>query len=186
MNWKPAFLAALLLATPALAQPSEPAVRVATTRIEARVESVNQTTREVVLRGEGGRLFTFVAGPDVRNLAQVRAGDRVLVAYREAIALAMARPGAPADPQAAIVAGRAAEGDRPGAAIAEAVRVRVRIIALDPTEGRVTYQGPAGLRSVVLQDATLRAFAAGLAPGDEVDVTIAEAIAISVEPARRR
>jgi hypothetical protein len=186
MNWKPALLAGLLLATPALAQPSEPALRVATARLEARVESVNQATREVVLRGEGGRLVHFTAGPEVRNLAQLRAGDRVVVAYREAIALAMARPGTAPDPQAAIVAGRAAEGERPAAGLAEAVRVRVRIVAVNPAEGRVTYQGPAGLRSVVLQDATLRSFAAGLAPGDEVDVTIAEALAVTVEPARRR
>jgi hypothetical protein len=186
MPWKRAVLATLLLAAPALAQAPEPAIRVATTRMEARVESVNQATREVVLRGEAGRLVSFTAGPEVRNLAQVRSGDRVVVAYREAIALSMARPGAPAEPQAALVAGRAAQGERPGAAIAEAVRVRVRVVALNPAEGRVTYQGPAGLRSVVLEDATLRAFAAGLAPGDEVDVTLAEALALSVEPARRR
>jgi hypothetical protein len=186
MPWKPALLGALLLATPAFAQPTEPAIRVETTRIEARVESVNQATREVVLRGEGGRLLSFVAGPEVRNLAQVRAGDRVVLAYREAIALAMARPGTAGEPQAAVGAARAAPGERPAMGVAEAVRVRVRIVALNPADGRVTFQAPGGLRSVVLQDATLRAFAAGLAPGDEVDVTFAEALALSVEPARRR
>jgi carbon monoxide dehydrogenase subunit G len=186
MTWKPTLLAALLLAAPALAQAPEPAVRVTTTRVEARVESVNQATREVVLAGEGGRLVQFVAGPEVRNLAQVRPGDRVIVAYREAIALAMARPGSPAEPEGAIVAGRAAPGERPAGAVGEAVRVRVRIIAVNPQEGRVTFQGPGGQRSVVLQDATLRAFAASLAPGDEVDVTLADAIAVTVEPARRR
>jgi hypothetical protein len=183
---KPALLATLLFAAPAFAQPSEPAVRVTTTRVEARIESVNQASREVVLRGESGQLLHFVAGPEVRNLAQVRAGDRVVIAYREAIALAMARPGSVAEPQAAVAAARAAPGERPAAAVGEAVRVRVRIVALNPAEGRVTFQGPGGLRSVVLQDATLRAFAAGLAPGDEVDVTLADALALSVEPARRR
>ena len=44
----------------------------------ATVESVDQSTRQVVLRDNAdGAVFTVTAGPEVRNLAQVEAGDQV-------------------------------------------------------------------------------------------------------------
>ena len=38
------------------------------TRLTATVETVGTTTREVLLRGEGGNLVIVRAGPEVRNL----------------------------------------------------------------------------------------------------------------------
>lgn len=184
----PTFALALLLAGPVSAQTAapEPLERVRTARGEATVESVNQQTREVVLRGADGRLAHVTAGPDVRNLAQLRAGDRVVIEFRESLALAIAPPGAAPPPEGIVVEGRAEPGQRPAAVAGEAVRLRVRIIAFNPEDGRVTFQAPAGMRSTIIRDPAVRAFAAGLRPGDEVDIVWAEAVAIRVEPARRR
>ena len=43
---------------------------------------MTQSTREVVLRGPDGNSVTVTAGPEVRNLTQVRRGDRVVVKTR--------------------------------------------------------------------------------------------------------
>jgi hypothetical protein len=61
------------------APPSAPqsAQREAMLDTRAVVEKVDQNTREVRLRTADGRDLTVVAGPEVRNLAQVSAGDTV-------------------------------------------------------------------------------------------------------------
>ena len=168
------------------AAPQAPLERQRVVRGEATVQSVDQATRVIVLRGQDGRLATVTAGPEVRNLAQVRAGDRVVIEYRDALALEMAPPGSSAAPEAAQLAGRTEPGQRPGVVTGEAVRLRVRIVSINPEDGRVTFETPGGIRSIVPQDPRVRAFAAGLRPGDEVDVTWVEALAITVQPARRR
>ncbi len=40
----------------------------------------------MTLKGQDGKLVTFVAGPEVKNLAQVAKGDVVTMAYIEAVA----------------------------------------------------------------------------------------------------
>jgi hypothetical protein len=90
-------LALFAIAAPAArAQTAAPPPGVAMgelTKLTATVETTDMTTREVLLRGEGGRLATVVAGPEVRNLGQVRPGDRVVMEYQEAIAAEIVRPG---------------------------------------------------------------------------------------------
>ena len=81
------------------------------TRLTATAETVDTTTREVLLRGEGSNLVIVRAGPEVRNLAQAQPGDRVVLDYQEAIAGEIVRPGDARPPVGGVaVAGRS--GDR--------------------------------------------------------------------------
>ena len=123
----------------------------------------------------------------MRNLAQVRRGDRVHVTYGAALAVEMAPPGG-AGPPAEVATGmaRAEPGARPAGAVGQRVRARVRIQEVDPVTGRVAFVGPQGVRRVVTpQNAAMADFARRLRPGDEVDMTYAEAVAVRVEPADR-
>jgi hypothetical protein len=189
----PASLALALLATAAptaMAQTATTPPGAAVSRLTtltATVETVDMTAREVLLRGEGGRLVTVVAGPEVRNLAQVRPGDRVTMDYREAIAVEIVRPGDTRPPVGgAAAAVRAKPGQRPAGMAGEAVRVRVRIDAVDPGAGVVTFTGPRGAtRRVAVREPEMRDFVRGLRPGEEVDIVYAEALAVRVEPAAR-
>jgi hypothetical protein len=189
-----ATLAAGLLAwagsAPARAQQQEqqqPGVAVTRTEsLTGTVESVNLGSREVVLRDEGGRPVTVVAGPEARNLEQLRPGDRVAIAYRAALAVEMVRAGDPRRSVEAVAGGeRASAGERPGGVLGQVVRVRVRIDAVDAEAGRVTFTGPAGgTRTVTAQDPGMREFVRNLRPGEQVDVAYSEALAVQVEPAR--
>ena len=190
-----AALAAGLLAwaggAPARAQQQQEQQRpgVAVTRTESltgTVESVNLGSREVVLRDEGGRPVTVVAGPEARNLEQLRPGDRVAIAYRAALAVEMVRPGDPRPSVEAVAGGeRAPAGERPGGVLGQVVRVRVRIDAVETEAGRVTFTGPAGgTRTVTAQDPKVREFVRNLRPGERVDLAYSEALAVQVEPAR--
>ncbi|MBL6459141.1 hypothetical protein JMJ55_27850 [Belnapia sp. T6] len=157
------------------------------TTMTATVETVDTTAREVLLRGEGGNLVTVKAGPEVRNLAQVRSGDRVVLDYQEAIAVEIVRAGDTRPPVGSVAAaGRAEPGQRPAGIAGEAVRVRVRIDTVDARAGAVTFTGPRGVtRRVVVREPEMRDFVRGLRPGEEVDIVYAEALAVRVEPATR-
>ena len=172
---------------PSATQSPEPVRITEEAQAVAVVESVNQRTREVVLRGQDGDRVAVTAGPEVRNLAQLRRGDRVVLTYGEALAVEMAPPGAEGPPlEVAEGAVRARPGQRPGGAVGREVRARVRIEAVDRGTGRVAFVGPRGVRRVVTpREPEMADFVRRLRPGDEVDVTYSEAAAVRVEPENR-
>ena len=63
-----------------------------------------------------GTSFVVTAGPEVRNLDQVAAGDQVNVDFYRAVTASMADPADTGEPVTAVVAGRAPEGALPGGA----------------------------------------------------------------------
>src|SRR5689334_11606359 len=141
----------LLLTTAAtlligVAQPLRIAAAVTVTdeeEVSATVESVDQAQRSVLLRGPQGGLLTVVAGPEVRNLAQVKPGDRVVVRYREALAAGLAKPGTEPIVQATERADRAPLGEKPAGAVEQSIRVRVKITHIDKRHNLVSFIGPA-------------------------------------------
>jgi hypothetical protein len=171
------------LATPAmplvaLAQP-QPAAVARTAETVSIIEAVDQRERSVILRNEGGQLTTLFLGDRVRNLPQVKAGDRVVTRVTQAVAVAMNKP----DGRAPVAAGEAAEvappGSMPGAAYVRGVRMLVTIDAVDRRANTVTFTGPQGnQRTVTLRDPKMRDFARRLRRGDKVQVAVVEGITI--------
>jgi hypothetical protein len=185
-----ALLAAVLwLPAPVLAQAPGPAPVTAARGVEtvATVENVDMRTRQVLLRREDGTFSTFRAGPEVRNLPQVKPGDRVVLRFAEAVAVSLAQPGSTGPSRAEGAAAlRAAQGERPGIAAAEVIRRRVKITALDPGSGTVSFaEGSNPPQTVVLRRPEMLEFARGLKVGDEVNIAYAEAILLAVTPAPR-
>ena len=173
-----------LLAGCASPTPPAPLTLESTKRVEATVTAVQPAKRLVSLRGADGRDVTVEAGPSVRNFEQIEVGDRVVVSYVEAIGFALAPPSDTGNvTDATLVAGRAAPGERPAAAIAGVVRTTVVIDSIDPKTNTVTFHGQDGMpRAIPVLTAEGRAFASKLRKGDRVEVTYEEAVAISVEP----
>ena len=189
MSMRSILAAGAVLALLACAKPTppEPLTLESTKRVEATVTAVQKEKRLVSLRGADGRTVTVEAGPSVHNFEQIKVGDRVVVAYVEAIGFALAPPGDPGNvTDAALVAGRAAPGERPGAAIGGILRTTVSIDSVDPKTHTVTFHGQDGMpRAIPVLTAEGRAFASKLRAGDRVEVTYEEAVAISVEPGAR-
>lgn len=156
-------------------------------QLAAVVESVDLKARTVLLRGPDDRLLTVLAGPEVRNLPRVHAGDRVVIGYYRGVAVRMTPPGAgAAQPRLDTLGVQAAPGEKPGIGGAERLLTRVRIVAVDNAAGTVTFTDhDKATHTVALQKPEMRAFARKLKAGDEVDVEIVEALAVSVEPAPR-
>jgi len=153
--------------------------------VTAVVESIDLAKRAVLLRGPKGGLQTVFVGEQVRNLDQVKAGNRVTIAYREAWAADIVAPGTPGGAPAAVLgAVRAPQGAMPAGAVGGQVQTRVMIRSVDLENNMVTFVRPDGLvRMVAVRRPLGQQFIRGLKPGDEVDLTYSEALAISVQPA---
>jgi hypothetical protein len=150
----------------------------------ATVTAVDQASRRVTLTDNaGGGTFTVTAGPEVRNLPQLAAGDQVTVDYYQATTLSMADPSDPGEPVAGVVAGRAPEGATPGGAVAATESLVVTVESYDPDSGLAIFRTPDGFtrRAVVPPD--LRSFAAQQGPGARVLVTMTEALAVTITEA---
>jgi hypothetical protein len=148
----------------------------------ATVQSLNLETRQVLLKLEDGRNLTIVAGPNVVNLEQVNVGDKVKALYKRGVAARIAIPAESVEEteMAASIA-LAEEGKKPGAAIGTMVRTVVTIVSFDIRSNLVTFATPDGLvRSIVVIEPEMQEFARGLKPGDEVEVTFTEALAIGL------
>ena len=152
-----------------------------TVTVSARVEAIDQKTREVTLKGPQGNVTTVTAGPEVRNLAQVKVGDMVTVRYVEALTLTLKKDGkelvARKDTE---TGGRAKPGERPGGAVARQVEVTADVIAVDAKTQTITLKGPKQTVDLKLRDPEQFKL---VKVGDQVQAVYTEALALAVEPA---
>ena len=175
---------ASLAAAEAPAAPPKGETVMATASVTATVTKIDQKTREVTLKTEDGEEFSFVAGDEVKNLAQVKTGDVLTVSYAEALAYEVKKGGAAVAPASAVAGGSAEPGMKPAGAIARQTTVTVLITAIDPKAPSVTFKGPAGNTKTikVLHPEKLQ----GVNVGDTVEITYTEALAIKVEEAPKK
>jgi len=144
------------------------------------VQTVDLQTRQVLIRGESGRMLSLTAGPEVRNLAQLESGDVVQLDYYEAVAARMADSASPAMTETTVASERAPEGAKPGAAAASVVRTVVIFQSYDPASQLATFLMEDGSVGVARVKPEMQAFAAARQPGDRIDLTLVEAIAVRI------
>jgi Cu/Ag efflux protein CusF len=151
-----------------------------TTRVTATVEAIDVQKREVTLKGPKGNLFPLTVGPDVRNLEQVKVGDKVVVRYLEALSLTLMKGGKELRSSSDAYDGaRAPAGDRPGGIVAEKVEVTADVIAKDPHSHTVTLRGPKQTVEMRVRDPAQFKL---IKVGDQVQAVYTQALALSVEP----
>jgi hypothetical protein len=161
-----------------------------TTTINAVVETVDPTSRELLLRGQGGAqsgaLRSMVVSPRVQRLNQIRPGDRVTVQYYQALAAQAVNPlSGTSQPFEGTRVDRRETAIRPGGEVTRVRRGRVTVTAVDPATSTISFIGPNNVsRVVVAQNPEVQAFIRRLRVGDQVDLVYEEALAISVEPMR--
>src|SRR5262245_22083310 len=193
------FLAALAVASsfPAAAQKpdvkggtvvaSEPgkAAVVRAVKLTAQVVSIDKTSRTVTLKGPQGNVVDVVAGDEVKNFAQIKIGDFVVVSFVQSHSLELqkAKTGASGiTTQSAAVTAK--PGERPAAAAGREVTAIAKVTAVDKKAKTITLKGPRG--NVVTLDVQNPDQFKVVKVGDEVLVNYTEAVAISVEPAPKK
>ena len=177
-------IAGVLVLAACAAPPPKPAMRENLVQKTATVEAIDQASRLVTLRGEDGGAVVVQVSEDVKNLPQVKVGDKVVVSYYQALAAEVKKPGEGVEGVEADVSSvTAPPGSMPAAGAGVLMRTTVTIDSVDKTMNTVTFKRADGLlRTVAVESPQGREFIKGLKKGDQVEVAYTEAMAIEVKP----
>jgi hypothetical protein len=153
--------------------------------MRAKIEKVDVDKRQVTLLGSDGTTEKLVVSEDVKNLPQLKRGDEVVATYYQAVAFDVLKRGAKGDPATSVeVVMGADEGQMPGGAALQTVTFVADVQKLDEANSTATLKGPQGnVRTVAIQNpAVFRK----VKVGDRVEIRLAEAMAIDVQPVRAK
>jgi hypothetical protein len=170
----------------AVAADKKPYERTETAEVTASVESIDPSTRALVLKGGAGERVALVASPEVRNLEQIKPGDRVVAVYHLALAAQVKPRGTPtAAPTSSQQVERAKPGEKPNGVAGISVATTVQIESVDKSFNTVSFKRSDGIvRTVAVEDPDAQRFIHSLKPGDPVEIVYTEALAVSVVPAK--
>jgi hypothetical protein len=183
-----AVVSALALAQPVFSQTSGAAmtsspgkVGVAqTVEVAATITAIDKATRAITLKGPKGDEVTIVAGPEVKNFAQLKVGDTVNMKYYESLALELKKGGGlKVEKTEKAGAVGAKPGETPAGVAGRQVTVVGDVIKLDASTQTVTVKGPN--RTLDLKARDPEQFKL-IAVGDQIQATYTEASAVSVTP----
>lgn len=152
--------------------------------VTAKVESVDAANRIVVIKGPMGRVIPLQVGEGVKNFAQIKAGDDVVVKYAEAVSVALVKGDAGRSKTVTTTGPvTAAPGAKPGVAMGKTTTIVANVESVDSKRNVALLQGPGGrYAEVKIKDPQVMK---DLKAGEKVEMTFVEAVAIEVVPAKK-
>ena len=152
---------------------------------DGEVTKIDAATRTVTLKNQDGET-SIVAGPEVKNFAEIKVGDRFDVVYEMAIAVELVKiknPSAVGE-QVSTSTVTAPQGDKPGMITTNTVTATANVEAIDTAKNIVSLKGPQGnIFKVKVKNTDLLK---DIAVNDQVKVVYTEAIAAVVNaPAKK-
>jgi len=165
---------------------SEPGKAVAAETIKASVvvTAIDKATRKLTLKDASGKVFDLVAGDEVKNFAQIKVGDEVVIEYVRALSLELKKGGKVRERHDATDAVRAKPGEKPAAAAGRRVSGVADVIDVNEAKKTITLKGPKG--NVVELDVKNPDHFKVVKKGDQVEFDYIEALAVSVQPAPKK
>ncbi len=155
--------------------------------VTASVEAIDQAKREVTLKGPLGNKVTFVVDQRVKRLKEVKVGDLVTADYYVSIAAELRKPTAEEEKNPIVLldaAGKAPAGSSPAAGGLRRFKVVTTVEGVDRPTQTVTIKGPRG--NYLTLRAADPANLEQMRLGETIVVTYTEALAVSLEKAKKR
>jgi hypothetical protein len=152
-------------------------------KASALVTAIDKATRTVTLKGPEGRSFDVVAGDAVKNFAQIKVNDEVVVEYIRALTLEVKKGGGPRERVDSVGAVRAKPGEKPAGAVGRQVTITADVIDVSPANKTITVKGPKG--NIVELDVKNPDHFKVVKKGDQIEANYVEAVALSLEPAKK-
>jgi plasmid maintenance system killer protein len=152
---------------------------------DGEVTKIDAATRTVTLKNKDGET-SIVAGPEVKNFAEIKVGDHFDVVYELAVAIELVKvknPGVTGE-QVTTSTATAPQGDKPGMITTKTVTATANVEAIDAAKNIVSLKGPQGnIFKVKVKNPDLMK---DIAVNDQVKVVYTEAIAAVVSaPAKK-
>ena len=145
----------------------------------SKVTAVDPAERTVTLANEAGETNTYKLGKNVRNFDQIKVGDQVKATLLQSVAVTVSKSSAPATAGARGVVAVAPMGAKPGVLMAKTRQISAKIVSVDPNARTVTVEGPRGGKPTI--KAGPKVNLDELHQGDDVTLSVTDALAISVE-----
>ena len=154
---------------------------VRTEEASAEVMRIDNATRTLTLKTAQGDMVDVIASEAVKNFDQIKVGDVVRSRYTRALALKLKNPKDAAG-GATVSEGSttAPPGQRPAFTGAGQITGIAEVTAVDPKESTITLKGAEG--KLVTLDVNNPDQFKVIKPGDQIEVTYTEAVALDVEP----
>ena len=180
-----ATLAGVPVAASAQAKPATvPAAKgvIADVKVTGEVVEIDKANRLLTVKGPNGGINVYSVSPEIKRFDEVKVGDRIVVAYKAAVAVALRKGGEDLREKVEAESGAIAPANQPpGAAAMKRTTIVANVEKVDAKKSIATLRGPKGrVADVKVEDpAVLKEIKAG----DKVVAVIYESAAISVEPA---
>jgi Cu/Ag efflux protein CusF len=147
--------------------------------LTAKIEAVDLANRVVTVKGPQGRVVDLKVGDQVKNLAQVKAGDEIVLKYTRAVSVKLEKNVAGRSETVTSTGPMAAPaGGKPGVAAAQQTVIVANVDSVDPKQQTVVLQGPKG-RYVEVKVKDPAVFK-DVKAGDKVQVTYTDAMVVDV------
>ena len=180
-----ALMGTILMVGAAYADPPKDPKLEQTTKASATVTKLDVAKRHLTIKNDAGEENTIDVDPAVRNLEQLKVGDKIVVTYYQSVAASVAKAGDATGAASTVGAETAKEGERPGATARSMTRIPVTIVSVDSQKNVVKFRGDDDLvRTTDVVSPEGKAFIKNLKAGDKVMLTYTESVAISVDPTK--
>jgi hypothetical protein len=154
----------------------------------ATVDKVDTKKRHVMLTDDQGNKFK-VAVPKqaMKNMESLKPGDKITADYYSSVALKLQKgeKGAPGAEETTMMERKAAK--LPGGLMAKKVSATVEVEKVDTSANTITVKSPMGESDTIkVTDPELQSKLANIKPGDRIQASYAEAIAVRVTPSSKQ
>jgi hypothetical protein len=155
----------------------------------ATVTAVDMANHLVTIQGPEGNSAVIHVTDQVKNLPQVKIGDKVDIKYYRSAVASIAKLDDGAElgvVEVSVAKATAKAGEKPAGVIGTQVTRRAEVVFVDPIQQFISFRSPdRGLRKISLKHSPdLQHYLKELKKGNIVEVTYTEAMAISLEPAK--
>ncbi len=147
--------------------------------VTATVEKIDLEKRKVTLLLDDGKKKTYKVDGRVQNLAQVKVGDHLKMAFTEEILIVVGKSNdAPAAASAEQVS-TSPNGAEPGIVMVESSAVSAQILAVDAENHRVTLLDPDGKKKTIKVSKKITNLD-GLKVGETVDMLMTDSVVVEI------
>ena len=147
-------------------------------KAEAVVTAIDKKSRTVTLKGEDGNLFDVIVGPEVKNFAQIKVGDRVVAEHMEVLTIQLSKGSGLRETTEKDINEVAKPGQKPGVVKGREVDFVADVMSVDAKASTITILGAKG--RVVKLKIKDPAVMAQIKQGDQVKGTYLTATGIVV------